>query len=156
MTAQISRVNMEGHLGNFICKKTVVLRLDICAGGGGFEIDTCMNNVIPNVYWYSTCWKKNSNKLVSIVRCTALPTDLHDTIWMQVNDKKEYHCCVEYRHRMILPEGPQGLGCQFHGQCSNCNASGVQWRTSVTTIRPFYSCSLEKMKTQSWPLVFED
>ena len=80
MTAQISRVNMGGHLGNFLYK-TFVLRLETCPGGGGFEIDKRINNVISNVYWYTPCWKKSLNKLVSTLAPRSQPIRMTPFGW---------------------------------------------------------------------------
>ena len=45
MTVQVSQVNMEGHLGSFICDHFITARL--------FDVESCVNNVIPNIHW--TC-----------------------------------------------------------------------------------------------------
>ena len=49
MTVQISRVNMEGHLGSFICDRCITARI-LCLLLR-FEVDSCVNSMIPNIYW---------------------------------------------------------------------------------------------------------
>ena len=43
-------------------------------GGGGFEIDKCVNSVVPSVCWYTTCWRKMLNRPLSMVALGSQPT----------------------------------------------------------------------------------
>ena len=38
------------------------LRLEGWAGGGGFELDKCVKNMMTSICWYTTCWKKFLNR----------------------------------------------------------------------------------------------
>jgi hypothetical protein len=44
-----------------------------------------------------------------IVGCTGFPTDSHDTIWMEVNEKKGCHCCVACGHGTFAFSIPRTL-----------------------------------------------
>ena len=48
MTVQISQVNMEGHLGSFICDHCITSRI-LCLLQR-FEVDSCVNNVTCLVF----------------------------------------------------------------------------------------------------------
>ena len=51
MTVQVSQVNMEGHLGSFICDRRITARI-LCLLQQ-FEVDSCIDSMIPNIHW--TC-----------------------------------------------------------------------------------------------------
>ena len=48
MTVQISQVNMEGHLGSFICDHCITVRISCLLQR--FEVDSCVNSMILNIY----------------------------------------------------------------------------------------------------------
>ena len=75
------------------------------SGGGGFEsiiVKITCSQICAGI---TTCWKKYFEQIV-VNGCTGFPTDLHDTIWMEVNNK-EHYCCGERGQGVFSPQDPQ-------------------------------------------------
>ena len=95
-----------------------------------------LKKVLELADFFDNCLSSTAPR-TEIVGCTGFPTDSHDNVWMEVNDKKEHHRCVECGHGAFSFGSARTFTDNFATQCSNCNTLGVRRSMVMATIRRF-------------------